>query len=208
MSDDPTLRVNARPVYRRWAGTATLAGVVLFLATVITLHAVQPGYDPQSQLMSELALGAYGGFMLLAFAGLSLSALGVLLGLPSGAPLLKGLLGAASASFLAAGVFPLGDTSEIHIAAMATAFVLSVLAMYLFPATAGLAAGAGPRLVSWPLAAGVALSVVLGHSVLPMGIGQRLAALCLVAWFSVVAWRMRNRRPVDTPSVAEPVAAK
>jgi len=177
----------------RWAGTATLAGVTVFLATVITLHAVQPRYDPQTQLMSELALGPYGEFMLLAFAGLSLSALGVLLGLPTGASWLKAILAAASASFLAAGVFPLGDTSEIHIAAIATAFVLSVLAMYLFPTSAGVAAEAAPRRVSWPLAVGVAVSVFLGHSVLPMGIGQRLAALCLVAWFVVVAWRMRSR---------------
>jgi hypothetical protein len=193
---------------RRWAGTAALTGVALFLATVITLHAVQPGYDPQSQLMSELALGAYGGFMLLAFAGLSLSALGVLLALPSGAVLLKGILAAASASFLAAGLFPLGDTSEIHIAAIATAFVLSVLAMYLFPTAAGAAAEAAPRWVSWLLAAGVTVSVFSGHSVLPMGIGQRFAALCLLAWFSIVAWRTLSRRPAKAPSVADIMAAK
>jgi hypothetical protein len=177
----------------RWAGTATLTGVAFFLVTVITLHAVQPGYDPQTQLMSELALGPYGGFMLLAFTGLSLSALGVLLALPSGAVLLKGILAAASASFLAAGLLPLGDTSEIHIAAIATAFVLSVLAMYLFPTAGGVAAEAAPRRVSWPLAAGVALSVFLGHSALPIGTGQRLAALCLLAWFSIVAYGLIAR---------------
>ena len=185
----------------RWAGTATLAGVGLFLTTIITLQSIQPRYDPKTQLMSELALGPYGEFMLLAFAGLSLSALGVLLGLPTGTSWLKGILAAASASFLAAGVFPLGDTSEIHIAAIATAFVLSVLAMYLFPTTAGVAAETAPRRVSWPLAAGVAASVFLGHSVLSMGIGQRLAALCLLAWFMVVAWRMRNHKRGMTPSV-------
>jgi hypothetical protein len=197
MKDDTTLHVkpvSAPGLHERWAAVATLTGIAIFLVTVVTLHAVQPGYDPRSQLMSELALGRYGDFMLLAFAGLSLSALGILLGLPTGASWLKGVLGAASASFLTAGVFPLGETSEIHIAAIATAFVLSVLAMYLFPTGAGAAAEAAPRRVSWPLAAGVAAGVFLGHSALPMGIGQRLAALCLLAWFSVVAWKMLRRR--------------
>lgn len=98
----------------------------------------------------------------------------------------------AALSFLAAGVFPLGPTSGIHIAAIATAFVLSVLAMYFFPASAGSAAVAAPRAVSWSLAAGVAVSVALGHSILPMGVGQRLAAACLLAWLAILGWRLRR----------------
>ena len=93
-----------------------------------------------------------------------------------------------------AGVFPLGpQTSDLHIGAIATAFVLSVLGMYLAPSTA--LVPIAPRITSWPLAAGVALAVVLGHSVLPMGIGQRLAASCLLAWLASVAVRaLRVRR--------------
>jgi hypothetical protein len=95
----------------------------------------------------------------------------------------------AAAFFLAAGLFPLGEASSIHIAAIAAAFVLSVLAMYLFPAMAEQAAGWAPRSVSWGLAAGVAASVLLGHTVVPMGIGQRSAAAFLLAWLAVVGWR-------------------
>ena len=176
---------------RRWAGTAILAGVVLFVATVATLHFVQPEYDPSHQLMSELALGPFGWAMVIAFVGLALAVFAVQAAI-SGAGAsswLRFVLSAAAASFLAAGIFPLGVTSEIHIAAIATAFVLSVLAMYFFPSSAGRASAAAPRSISWPLGAGVAASVALGHSLLPMGIGQRLAALCLIVWLIVLGWR-------------------
>jgi hypothetical protein len=182
--------VNPHP----WGGAVALAGVAAFVSTVLALHLLQPGYDPANQLMSELALGPFGWAMLAAFAGLAAAAFGIQAALVAGGAS-KGfrlLLAAAALLFLAAGVFPLGATSEIHIAAIASAFVLSVLAMYLYPDMAGNARNLAPRLVSWPLAAGVALSVALGHSVLPMGIGQRLAAACLVAWLAVVAWRLRQ----------------
>ena len=176
---------------RAWASAAILAGVLLFLTTVVILHLVQPDYDAASQLMSELALGRFGGAMIIAFSGLALAMFGVQLALAGrGASFgLRLLLAVAAAFFLLAGIFPLGAASEIHIAAIATAFVLSVLAMYLFPANAGRAAAAAPRVISWSLAAGVAVSVVLGHSLLPMGIGQRLAALCLITWLVVLGWR-------------------
>ncbi len=62
--------------------------------------------------------------------------------------------------------------------------------MYLFPVSAGLASTVAPRVVSWPLAAGVAASVALGHSLIPMGIGQRLAAACLLVWLGTVGWKL------------------
>ena len=176
----------------RAGGVAAIAGVIVFLAVVIPLHFLQPRYDPALQLMSELALGPHGGAMFLAFAGLALAAFGIQAGigaLGAGWPL-RGLLLAASACFLASGVFPLGATSEIHIGAIASAFVLTVLAMYLFPRMAGGASGAVPRIVSWGCAAGVAASVALGHSLLPMGIGQRAAAAFLLLWMAVVGWRL------------------
>jgi hypothetical protein len=173
-----------------------LVGVASFVATVLSLHLVQPGYEPLHQLMSELALGPFGWAMVVAFAGLALAVFGVQVAIATlgASPWLRLLLAAAALSFLAAGLFPLGATSEIHIAAIAIAFVLSVLAMYLFPSSAGRAAAAAPRSISWSLAAGVAASVVLGHSMLPMGIGQRLAALCLIAWLVVLGWRFATGR--------------
>lgn len=166
----------------------------MFVTTVVSLHLLQPEYDAANQLMSELALGPYGGLMFAAFAGLAIAVFGIqaAIGAASASRGLRFLLVAAAVFFLASGVFPLGASFEIHIAAIAMAFVLSVLAMYLFPAGAGRAATAAPRAVSWSLAAGVAVSVALGHSVLPMGIGQRLAAGCLLAWLVILGWRLRG----------------
>ena len=33
-----------------------LVGVAVFIAVVVSLHFLQPGYDPRHQLMSELAM--------------------------------------------------------------------------------------------------------------------------------------------------------
>lgn len=190
-ADAPLGDVPSRP----WGATAALAGAAVFVATVAPLHFLQPGYEPSNQLMSELALGRYGWAMIFAFAGLALAVFGVqaAVGALGASRSLRVLLVTAAFFFLAAGVFPLGVASEIHIAAIAIAFVLSVLAMYLYPAGAGRAAAAAPRALSWSLAAGIAASVALGHSILPMGIGQRLAAVCLLAWLVAVGWRLRRR---------------
>lgn len=169
-----------------------LFGPALFVVTVLLLHFLQPGYDPRTQLMSELALGPHGWAMLFAFIGLALAVFGVAraTGARAGSRLLRAVLGTAAFLFLVAGVFPLGATSEIHIGAIAMAFVLSVLAMYLYPSEAGTARAAAPRLVSWTLAAGIAGSVALGHSVVPMGVGQRMAAFFLLVWLVIIGWRL------------------
>jgi hypothetical protein len=172
-----------------------MAGVATFVAVVTVLHLLQRDYDPAHQLMSELAQGRYGGVMIVAFGGLAVSALGIQhsIGALGAPPALRMLLVAAALFFLAAGIFPLGETSEIHIAAIAGAFMLSVLSMYLFPAGSGNASALAPRPLSWSLAAGVAVSIALGLSVIPMGIAQRLAALFLLLWFAIVGWRMSRR---------------
>ena len=176
-------------------GIAALAGVGIFLAVVVPLHFLQADYDPSTQLMSELALGRWGGAMVVAFGGLALAMFGIQVSIAGlgAAMVLRLVLLLATVFFLAAGLFPLGETSLIHIASIACAFVLAVLAMYLFPSMAGNAARAAPRNVSWTLAVGVAASVALGHSVLPLGIGQRAAACFLLLWLGVAGWRLSRR---------------
>ena len=173
-------------------GVAALLGVALFVLVVVTLHLLQPGYQPRDQLMSELALGEHGWVMFVAFLGLAMAILGIQAGVKScgGSRDYRVLLGTTAASFLAAGVFPLGETYLIHISAVGIAFVLSVLAMYLFPSAAGRASAACPRTVSWPLAACVVAGVALGHSVIPMGTGQRVAAACLLLWLGIAGWKL------------------
>jgi len=175
-----------------WGAVTTMVGVAMFVMVVFILNLLQPEYDPRTQFLSELALGRHGWAMFLAFLGLAAAMFGVqaAIAVYGGARGYRFLLVTAAFMFLAAGVFPLGAASMLHISAIAIAFVLSVLAMYLFPVSAGLASAAAPRAVSWPLAAGVASSVALGHSLIPMGIGQRLAAACLLVWLGTVGWKL------------------
>lgn len=189
--DDTSINGVSRPL---WGAVASLVGVAIFVVTVVALHLLQPNYDPTQQLMSELALGPYGSAMMLAFSGLAIAVYGVqaAIGVLGAARGLSLLMLAAAVSFMAAGIFPLGDTAEIHIAAISIAFVLSVLAMYLFPSCASRAAIAAPRAVSWSMAGGVAISVALGHSILPIGIGQRLAATFILLWLAILGWRLRR----------------
>jgi hypothetical protein len=112
---------------------------------------------------------------------------------------------AASAAFAAAGIFPLGATSDLHIGSIALAFVLSVLGMYLAPSAGSAMVAISPRPLSWALAAGVALAVVLGHSLLPMGVGQRLAAACLLAWLAIVGVRAWQGMAATASGLAVPV---
>jgi hypothetical protein len=164
----------------------------MFVMVVFILHLLQPGYDPRYQLMSELALGQHGWAMFLAFLGLASAVFGVQVAVANsgGSRGYRFLLDAAALFFLAAGIFPLGAASLIHVSAIATAFVLSVLAMYLFPTKAGRASAVAPRAVSWLLAVGVASSIALNQFSMPMGISQRLAAACMLAWLGIVGWKL------------------
>ncbi len=172
-------------------GWIAIAGVATFVIVVVALHALQSGYDPTTQLMSELAQGPHGDFMIAAFSGLAAAMVGILVAvdaLGAGAAV-RLLMLAAAVAFLASGIFPLGATSEIHITAIAVAFVFSGLIMYLLPSAMPAAKALVPRVVSWGLAIGLAASIALGQSVLPMAIAQRIAALFLLAWLVIVGWR-------------------
>lgn len=176
----------------RWSGRTVLLGVAMFISTVLTLQFLQPGYSPQHQLMSELAMGRFGSLMIVSFIGLAVSFLGILIsvGIGGGSVGLQMALAATATSFLAAGVFPLGSTLILHIASIALAFILSVLAIYLYPTGAGRFAPAAPKPVSWPIAGAVAITVTLGQYTLPMGITQRLAAGFILGWLLVLGWRL------------------
>jgi hypothetical protein len=171
-----------------------ISGAAGFVVIVSILHVLQPGYDLLSQLMSELALGAYGWVMLVAFMSMAVSTLSVAFGVArfQQTRWLQAVLAVATLGFLGAGIFPLGRANEWHIALIAVAFVAVVLAMYLIPSVVPGLYGGKVKWVSWCLAGGTALSVFLGHSVLPMGVGQRLAAGCVVAWLCFAGARLRG----------------
>src|SRR5690348_6179517 len=98
---------------RRIAAACVLLGVTCFVAVVVSLQVLQPDYDPYGQLMSELALGQRGGWMLGAFVGFSLAVASVAV-LVDGL-LVRALLAASALCLLGAGVFPLGRTDILHI---------------------------------------------------------------------------------------------
>jgi hypothetical membrane protein len=184
--------VKAAASVPRWAGVLAITAAVGFAVVVSILHLLQPGYDLVHQLMSELALGEYGRVMLLAFLLIAASTFSLALGiaqLPRSASV-QVVLAIAALAFLGAGVLPLGRASEWHIALIAVAFVAIVLAMYLLPSVAPAQFGGKAKGVSWCLAGGTALSVFLGHSILPIGVGQRLAAACVVAWLCYIGVRL------------------
>ena len=172
-----------------------LGGVTVFILVVGALHVLQDDYDPVHQLMSELALGQHGKLMVVAFCGISVAVFSIqgLLNSCEASLTLQVLLVAAAVAFALAGVFPLGETATLHIASIAAAFVLSVLAMYLFPRAAGSGANCVSKWFTWSMAAGVAGSVALSHSALPIGSGQRMASGFLLSWLGVVGWNLRKQ---------------
>ena len=87
------------------AGSLAIAGAIGFVLIVSILHLLQPGYDPKHQLMSELALGAHGWAMLLAFLFIAGSTLSLALGIAhlQRSPWLEGVLAVATLGFLGSG---------------------------------------------------------------------------------------------------------
>jgi hypothetical protein len=170
-------------MHKAWA-SLSVAGAACFCLTVAYLQMVQYGYEPMHQLMSELALGAHGQWMFIAFAGLAIAMLALAVrmasfkghSLPTSATVIAGLC------FLGAGLFPLGATSEIHIALIALAFIATGFSMYVLPSCANASLVPTCRLYSWGCLIALVLCVVAGNALLPMGLSQRCAAGVLILW--------------------------
>ena len=159
---------------------------MLFRSIIIVtiLHIIQPDYNPMEQQLSELALGKFGSLMFFAFLSLSLSIFALSIGLRTHqAPaMIRTLLIAASIGILGGGVFRLDIAPNTHIALVSAAFILLVLVMYLLPQKLHNFNSAKNKAVSWSSATGTAIFIALGQNILPMGIGQRGAALFILFW--------------------------
>lgn len=174
----------------------TFSGIAGFLISVVFLHIKQipTGYDPATQLMSELALGKQGFVMLFAFLSLALASAGAecILRFNKAPLIMSVLLALAALSFAGAGYFKLGQATEIHISLVGFAFILLGLSMYLTPRLVHGFHSLKAYTICWGLCVGTALSVVLGQGILPMGIAQRLAAACILVWFFWLALFSRD----------------
>ncbi|MCE1172220.1 MAG: DUF998 domain-containing protein [Azovibrio sp.] len=187
-------------------GWLTWGCLLPFPLIVIRLQEVQAGYLPSQQYMSELALGPGGQWMLPAFVSLGLACIGNALHLylrriPW---FLAALPGLAGICFCGAGWHTLATAADWHIAWIAAAFVLAALGMYLLPRLCPTLGDTLSRLCCWGPALLMLGSTALSDILLPAGTAQRLAALALLSWLALLAWRL-DRPGAPSPPAASPV---
>lgn len=168
-----------------------IGSAVSFMVSTISLHFLQPGYDPVNQLMSELALGPYGTIMLFAFIALafSISTLAFVIWKQYGNITLPVVLLIGAACFAGAGILPIDKFNDVHVVLVFCAFVMCGLGMYLLPGCLPDSLKVQNRMISWGLGGLLVLTVILGQALLPGGIAQRLEAAVLLMWIVVFAWR-------------------
>lgn len=176
-------------IFIRISSFIILLGIMGFVGIVIYLHTAQIDYDPVNQLMSELVLGNDGHLMRGAFSMLALAivgAMGVIMAFKASIIIVL-LLAVAAVSLLGAGIFELGAATMLHIVLVAVAFVLLGLVMYLLPRYVASYQNMQSKLISWGLGIAMALFVLLGGKVIPIGVSQRMGAICIILWLSWLA---------------------
>ena len=159
-------------------------GVFGFIFIVTALTVVQTNYNSAHQLISELALGKYGFFMMFAFFSFSIAVIMAqdALAIHSNNKIIRFLLFTSSCSLAGAGIFELGDYTNLHVILMAIAFVFIVLSMYLMPRLMPKFRKIKPTTICWFLGIGTVVSVFLGHEYIPLGVAQRVAASFIFLW--------------------------
>ena len=166
--------------------TVVISGLALFVAIVLSLqHVQQPAYDYRTQMMSELALGEYGQWMLLAFLAVA-SAVVATAWIVRKLLLRQGilyLLLLAALNLAIAGIVTLSDSTDIHALSVCLAFIFCGLSMYMIPTNVPDSYRRRCRIFSWSVLLLIILPIALaGQTILPIGIAQRLATMMLFVW--------------------------
>ena len=104
----------------------------------------------------------------------------------------------AAGCLLGAGFFRLDTATNVHIALVSIAFVLIVLVMYLLPRNVAAFKTSVHKIISWTLGAGTATFVALSQKIVPMGIGQRGAALCILIWLVWIGRSLICNKKLDS----------
>jgi hypothetical protein len=206
--------------------TASIAGVLYLAATLLAMHAIQPGLNPATHFLSEYAHGQLGwlvqvgyvvaGTGVLALAWRVFSALSGRWALASAACLAIVGVGVIATGLTrldvanADGVIVSTASGQAHVLAgyvellgmLPGAFLVSA-AFRRDPRLAG-AAGAA-RLFAWALLAAFVVSLVLGQAF--PGIGQRILVVTVWSWLIFVGLHLRFGEPLTTGHVpaAQPI---
>lgn len=196
---------------RRTLALAAPAGPVCFVLTVAGLHLLRRDYDPLRRLLSEYALGPYGGLMGFAFMALALGSFALVAGLrtcdgpASQSPTGIFLLLLWSSGVLLAGLVPTDPMGVARSASGIVHDVAALVALLSLPAGAIVVSRRFRQHPAWrplyPLALVLAFLTVpalLSWGVLGalgfVGLGQRVAVGAQLGWLLLVASYLQRVR--------------
>jgi len=211
-----------RFVNNRTFGLIVIGCVLYLAAVVLTMHVMEPEFDPIRAPMSAYVLGAYGTWMSTTYAAWSFALLG------TGLALLRALartritrtafflflMGAAGA--ILAGLFPMDfppplRTLSGHLHAIGGGFSIPSMASGAFIFSLGFRRDTYWRKVSAPamaLSSGIIATLVLGISSLFIlgfaGYAQRLLFALLIAWMILVSAHLIRIPVKKSPAASLP----
>lgn len=190
--------------------TAALACFIAASLGLVLMHALRPDYEVRSHMISDYAVGEYGGVMVAIFVawsvGIALLLSALLLVGPSSFARKLGavLLGVTSVGLIVSAAYQtdlpgLADTFEGNVHGLS--FLVNVLCMLVAIPLLSIGFGKEPDLRSYrPLALSLALLVVLSFVLqfftlrkgMPYGLTNRLFVFMLLAWLICTANRLRK----------------
>lgn len=183
---------------------------VYFVVILIVLHGLRPDYTPIDHMISDYAVGRFGGLMTSAFMAMSLGCLCLSLGLwrdgPRTAASLIGriFLLVVFAGLLVTAAFATdleGALETQHGNIHTISFLVNVVGILLAALTLSFSFGADARWKSFrPAALIVAFLLIIAfvgqfltlHRGMPYGITNRIFVTVMMVWLIAVAWRLRT----------------
>lgn len=183
---------------------------VYFVVILIVLHGLRPDYTPIDHMISDYAVGRFGGLMTSAFMAMSLGCLCLSLGLWRDGPrtatsligrifLLVVFVGALVTAAFATDLEGLPDTQHGNIHTIS--FLVNVVGILLAALTLSFSFGADARWKRFrPAALILAFLLIIAfvgqfltlHRGMPYGITNRIFVTVMMVWLIAVAWRLRT----------------
>jgi hypothetical protein len=189
---------------------AALVCFAVFALGIALMHLLRPDYDVSSHMVSDYAVGPWGGVMTTAFAGASLGCLMLALGIVRSRPgsvagwLAAALFAIASVGLAVTAVCPtdlpgapataVGGIHDMSFLVNITSIVLAALLTAVVALRdARWRANRVPGVVlALLLVVAVAVQFKTLHRGMPYGIANRVVIAVMMAWLVVTAWRLRR----------------